>query len=138
MSKIRNISKKFFAAALVMAMLVGIFGTASEVRAEARTTTTYDYSVSNGYFQIFSLKNPNVNNQLTYTIVATPSVYNVSVLAEVYNNTNLTGSPLASYSFVKNVPGQLMKVTVPANTTYYIKVSTTSTTVVSGQVIITS
>lgn len=149
MKKFTGISGKIFAGVLALALVAGMFGPETEVMAatdagdeavveaiEPRTTYVHSYSVSYGKTDKSKFRNDDTMNDVTIYINGRPN--SGKVLLEVYDNANYSGTPKAKKTYWAEESGMQLVVTVPKNTTYYIMVSTDSTSTITGKVTIVS
>lgn len=116
-------SKRGCKAVVAVVLLLAIFVEITDGKVKA---TTAQYSYSTIYTRPFvqGYKNPNSQNAITCTVSARPSDMSQIVLLSVYDNGNCEGTPKAKGYFHGAVPGETISVKIPADKTYYFKVST--------------
>lgn len=147
MEKLVRKSNKVLAGMLSLALLLGVFAAVPEVKAdtgaddetveaaiEPRITASYSYSVIKDKIFKMSYQNPNTQNAINLYIFAKPdSPKDSRVLVEVYSSGNMTqASFITSKTFVEGESGASLKVSVPKNATYWVKISTDSDITVRG------
>lgn len=149
MKKFTGISGKIFAGVLALALVAGMFGPGTEVMAatdagdeavveaiEPRTTTTDSFSIDKYTVYTYQLENDNSYNNVKMYVTIQPNSGSVKV--GVYNNKKCTGTAIETRTIYAQESGITLSVTVPKSSIYGVKLTTTSTSIITGTVRITS